>query len=43
MLGVYASERSQQAQKIFAFSHSKTALSFNIFVGTSDTLSQKHI
>ena len=29
--------------EILPFSHSKTAVSFNIFVGTSDTLSQKHI
>ena len=37
----YASER---AWKLFPFSHSKTAISFNILlVGTSDTLSQKHI
>ena len=36
--------RSERAWKILAFSHSKTAISFNILeVGTSDTLSQKHI
>ena len=28
---------------MLAFSHTKTAISFNIFVGTSHTLSQKHI
>ena len=40
---VYASERNERASKIFAFSHSKPAISFNIlFVGTSDTLSQEH-
>ena len=31
-LYVYASERSERAQKTFAFSHSKTAISFNILL-----------
>ena len=36
----------ERAWKISGFSHCKTAISFNIsvgMVGTSDTLSQKHI
>ena len=40
---VYSSERSERAQKIWAFSHPKTAISFNIFVGTLHILSQKHL
>ena len=38
-----ASERSEASLENFHISHSKTAISFNIFVGTSDTLSQKHL
>ena len=44
MYVIYASERSERAYKIFAFSHSKTAISLNILlVYTSDTLFQKHL
>ena len=36
---VYGERAKRASLDIFAFSHSKTAISFNIFVGTTDTLS----